>query len=585
MDCPVNANNNKSINGQCSFDFDMLREWLQTCLSYDQVKHLSSEFASLNSNKERFKFCQQSKPVNSYVDHVIRTNNMLSPLYFSKNVDESTLCRDEGITLYRKHNLNEALRKFSKAILIAPPSSIELLKGYANRSACLFEMGHYSECVADINTATQLKTSISSDMKARLENRLLRCKQLMPSLNASTSDSSSDGVSSLTIIEELCRHRTRVNMLGLRESVSLVANDNDHYGRYIRANRDIKPGEIILVEKAFASNVISDYFDHYCDNCFEYLPLRFEVCEHCRNVVYCTSECRSKAWIDHHNLECAILGRHIHNVVSPMKHLALRAAIYSNFQKSNEYKLIKSLRGNDESRTKTDLFWRSCVALYLFRIISDSLDRKCSSSKLGVRILNHMLTFPCNAHELIFFWPPSYDEQRNGKGICEMVQHECGAGIFYFLSMFNHSCNPSENRFLINIHFSNMQNSNREERQDALYEQYKFKCQCTACIENWAMITELSEQDPPKCTQSECSICRRLDRIAKTDIILCSKMLIDNTIAEREKHNAAWIIKTLTDFISECDDHIQLPWFSFCRAQEALKQCFNCLTNKMVLDL
>jgi hypothetical protein len=79
-------------------------------------------------------------------------------------------------------------------------------------------------------------------------------------------------------------------------------------GFHIRAARDISPGELVVVEKPFASVLISSNMATHCFECLIGLePSRMSLsyCRQCTNVVYCSPECERRSWKESgHEFEC-----------------------------------------------------------------------------------------------------------------------------------------------------------------------------------------------------------------------------------------------------------------------------------------
>ncbi|XP_057331834.1 SET and MYND domain-containing protein 4-like [Microplitis mediator] len=89
----------------------------------------------------------------------------------------------------------------------------------------------------------------------------------------------------------------------LRASGSIDIKNSKTFGRHIVATKDIKAGETIMVHKYYAFTLKSQYRYQYCWNCsrstWSGVP-----CTQCSNVIYCNEECRDTAWQNHHDIEC-----------------------------------------------------------------------------------------------------------------------------------------------------------------------------------------------------------------------------------------------------------------------------------------
>ncbi|CAL4197586.1 unnamed protein product, partial [Meganyctiphanes norvegica] len=96
----------------------------------------------------------------------------------------SNKLREEGNLVYKRKKFQEALEKYNKCILSAPHPKLSckkidkneynsLAKGYANRSAVLFQLQEYEMCIRDIYRSISLCSSKITQFK--LEERKVKC--------------------------------------------------------------------------------------------------------------------------------------------------------------------------------------------------------------------------------------------------------------------------------------------------------------------------------------------------------------------------------------------------------------------------
>ena len=62
-------------------------------------------------------------------------------------------------------------------------------------------------------------------------------------------------------------------------------------GRYLVADKDVAPGEILLVEKPYSSILLPEYYISHCQTCFQRV-LAPMPCWCCSKVRFCSDECR-----------------------------------------------------------------------------------------------------------------------------------------------------------------------------------------------------------------------------------------------------------------------------------------------------
>lgn len=95
-----------------------------------------------------------------------------------KNIVYSVRYRQEGNKLYKSklhdQQVHEKIWKlYSQSIAFAPYNSEELALGYGNRSALLFHLEIYKDCVKDCDGAIQLNSSVL--LKVKLLCRKAKC--------------------------------------------------------------------------------------------------------------------------------------------------------------------------------------------------------------------------------------------------------------------------------------------------------------------------------------------------------------------------------------------------------------------------
>lgn len=136
-----------------------------------------------------------------------------------------------------------------------------------------------------------------------------------------------------------------------------------------------------------------------------------------------------------------------------------------------------------------------------------------------------------NYHE-IFLWPlqksgqPDVDEKDSLAYKIAVVT--IGNGSYPFLSLLNHSCSPNVSRIFIDdkvvlivtrsidkgaqlfdSYGYNFTNVPKEYRQAELLKQYRFKCGCTACTNDWPLLPALKVLDKAGLNKAK-KACREL---------------------------------------------------------------------------
>ena len=117
-------------------------------------------------------------------------------------------------------------------------------------------------------------------------------------------------------------------------------------GRYATAQRDIKVGEFICVEKPIASHPLPEYLGSNCAHCFKAMKAPLP-CPNCTKVLFCSYDCRAEALSTYHPYECKIFDFLIASGMSIICFLAYKAIV----QKPLKYFLDNRAKfeGHDES--------------------------------------------------------------------------------------------------------------------------------------------------------------------------------------------------------------------------------------------
>ena len=88
-------------------------------------------------------------------------------------------------------------------------------------------------------------------------------------------------------------------------SKTVSFKNDSNFGKHLSANRDIKTGEILLVEKPYC---LYPEFEQLYIVCFYCLKYTFNniPCKNCIYAVYCSDACQKLAFEEYHDIECSI---------------------------------------------------------------------------------------------------------------------------------------------------------------------------------------------------------------------------------------------------------------------------------------
>ena len=600
--------------------FDSLYEELSRQLRLTgNIKNISEEFSKLKNDFSRATFTLNLQQVND----IIKCHGTGGT---KSNVDALKF-KDLGNKQFQKGHYDEAIKLYTKSIAYAPVENeaTTLAVSYANRSAALFHKGLHEVALLDIERA--IGNNYPMEMCYKLYERKGKCSQLLgdkriaadcftkalsylPSSNLSqkkidtlqkdikshleecVKDSLNTDLGNMNISENLNKNASSAldNLEFPEQAHEVFSSLSDacdvaytvEQGRFITAKRDIKPGEIVLIEQPFASVVLLEHSLTHCHYCFKKTIAPIPSLQSCF-AVFCKESCRESA-TSFHMYEWSYLEAIAKSGVGKFAYLAQRTVtkcgpeflvkfkkeLDDGFQQEelkqlqgcgrngkyegDEFNAIYNLVTHAADRSVQDLFRRSVMAVFLLKFIESGsffdnlhaeVDEKDFRNFVAGLILSHLQAFPCNAHEI------SELEIKKGD-IAASLPLEIGAGIYSTLSLFNHSCDPVANRNFygdtcvvrtikpvkkgeeISDNYGAVYAVHSwEERRAKLEPQYYFKCACQACMENWPLYPEINNQ----IRVWKCSYCTAPLRVTNSDttLVYCTVCKTEQNIAGKAK--------------------------------------------------
>ncbi|BES94045.1 unnamed protein product [Nesidiocoris tenuis] len=554
-----------------------------------------------------------------------------------------------------KNDIN-ALQLYTKAICIALPDAKEIAMAYANRSAVTFALREYRNSINDIERA--LAGQYPKHLRCKLVERRGRCYLELKKYHRAFSDFSAvkNLVEECGDDEEIKRSKiARLEELiekccGMKDAteapltscpstthppspyIECASNAveiaySDQMGRHVVSSVDILPGDVLAVEKPFASILLPPNYSLYCEHCkrrcHSALP-----CVQCTEIVFCDENCRQKSWSMYHSVECNAIPSLIAIGCDKMEFLALRTLLVASrkghsFKElinrypmlaeccpnprmrgfvggkylSSDYSSTHYLENHRNIRDSKDIFRRSVTAVCLLHILKIATDffENCNLSSesealgyqaAGKLMLTYLMSVPCNAHEIA--------EMRltiasKGKVASESV--EIGGAIYPFHSLINHSCDPNVVRHAFNgdtVVLTAIQLIRKGEqifdnygyhhavhdlatRQEHLWSQYYFSCSCPACEEDWPLYRDLPE-GPPQLTNLD--VAAAIDEKSRQ----FTEMLA--TITKNQSSEEDFVL--LKEYLLLLHCNVKRPWKEYNKCQEAIKQHLSLRANCFV---
>ncbi|XP_046987699.1 SET and MYND domain-containing protein 4-like [Schistocerca americana] len=510
------------------------------CLKTDnKVEEVSKMFSSFERDSNRVSFAME----------LLRQYNILTlPLCLNDKKSDTIAAeyRMQGNRAYQQKDDRKALSLYNRGIAFSPVvqladtdgDSNELSLGFANRSAVAFSLGDSASCLKDIDLAFKYRypANLHYKLLERKGKCFLRMNRFEDAFETFTGALKALELASLPAEKCQSVKKQIIELQGKTESRNAATEKpylfslqqklprktyqesneivcacdaveikySQDMGRYIQASTNLNPGDVIAIERPFASVLLDDAYYTHCYNCL----LRCNAlipCETCSMVMFCSDECRNEALEKSHSVDCSILAPLTRYGIDKMGMLAVRiiltAAAYGKklneliseirsfemetsadkrtkgFSKdgkyhSDEYTTIYHLVGNTDKRTVGDLFKRAVNAaciLHCFEEYSDFFNPENTSSYkqlpdsgknkgseghqnpqdfqkeakliVGGLLLRHLQNLPCNAHEVSEFIHISAVTQNKERFDLDMI--EMGAAAYSFLSLINHSCDPN----------------------------------------------------------------------------------------------------------------------------------------------
>ncbi|KYM99519.1 SET and MYND domain-containing protein 4 [Cyphomyrmex costatus] len=575
----------------------------------DKVQHMLYE--RLIAAGKHFEVSMQFRRLKTDQERIVFTLNLMqeygivpSTTGRPKNAEESEKLRVKGNKIFVTGILNDmicmnVLKLYTKSIAFAPYPSEQLARGYANRSAVLFKLGLYLECIQDINRALAL--NYPDNLRVKLYLRKTE-------LNTGNTRAKIEDIPDLPVIES-CNNEVPC------ASDAVAIKYNMHYGRHVVATRKIHPGEVIAVEKPYSLILVQENMQTHCSNCLRVCWANIP-CNYCTYAMYCSEECRNIEWEKCHDIECAVFSIVLEYLTYNFDLCSIRLAVLAlreaggieelrtmlkeidehddprtrGFSRdgklhSDKYIGVYSLVTNSEKRSVSDLFKRTFDTSFIVYFLAtrtvifgaklpEDLSGLANNNDvifIGSLILRHQQIIPSNMH--------SFGEVQG----LEYVER--GIACMPFFSLINHSCNPNILRHSRSEHIVMyaMYPIEKDEqlfdnygkhyavmpkvtRQRKLYEQYYFVCNCIPCQQDWPLYSILRSYETLVERPEDKAIIKKALKKFNTYVDLAT---IGNV------PNRSDIIKDLLKMVQVLHDHAPMPCEEMSNVIETLKRIYD----------
>ncbi|XP_013140985.1 PREDICTED: SET and MYND domain-containing protein 4-like [Papilio polytes] len=558
-----------------------------------KIKDISSKLLSLQSNDERA----------LYVYELVKDLDCFPALNIVKKSDNvSTYYRNQGNKCFQLHENLKAWQFYNLALLHAPFNSSNYCYALSNRSIILLALKKFKECLVDIDKVLALE--YPKELYDKLLKRKEMCKEAL-SKNYNKNEERPD-------FNEFMAMKSTKDPRYLCASSKLEVLFTEQFGRQVIAKEDINVGDVLVEEEPYLVVQLKSQFILSCSYCLS-RNLNLYPCESCCYALYCSADCKDKAFKEYHAVECQLMATLFAMDFTKLELLALRTVIkarndHNNWLElfktisdaevnmSNElrghvklddkwifdskhYATIHTLESNIDKRSVSDIFQKSVTGAVFLKFLKEDTnflqvdDKKLYETVVKTvagMLLLHLMTSPTNMHGI------TSSMDTNGVFVKEV---NLASAPYGYHSLLNHSCAPNVVRYnklgsgrmsLIALRpikkgmqlFDNYGAHHALEQRDArranLKFQYKFDCICEACINDWPAYLSMGPS---------IHVPANLKSIKNS---LISK----GVIGDLEKGNSLTAKKVFKSLCSLCKNlEPYAPCVELLDCQEALKQC------------
>ncbi|XP_035033579.1 SET and MYND domain-containing protein 4 [Hippoglossus stenolepis] len=254
-----------------------------------------------------------------------------------KDTERAAKCREKGNCSFKSRDYTAAALHYSQGVCSAPLRSEQLPLCYANRSAALYHLQLYQDCLNDIDRA--LKNGYPSHLLHKLEERRTQCLKHV----SGGQDEKDDRHGAASKNHQGPDRAEAPSVLTSEICPQATVGFSPEKGRHLVAVQGIAAGEVILTDRPYSCVLIPGVEEvqgrrggleterggfgtehRRCHRCLSetLCPLPCDGCSYSR---YCSSDCQQDAWEEHHQWECP-LGADL-MVMGVMSQLALRATL------------------------------------------------------------------------------------------------------------------------------------------------------------------------------------------------------------------------------------------------------------------
>lgn len=199
-------------------------------------------------------------------------NNQLFPNYEGLNLlkihksdDLASEHRLRGNLLFNDQKYFSALCAYNDSLCYAELGSESVGLAYANRSAVFLKIQEFDLCQKNVKVAKDF--GYPKNLFSKLDTREKICNKKKRERNSSE------------VFTLQLSNKSNPKYPFMAECLRLKCNSE--FGRHIVTETDLKPGEIIAIEKPYCSLLLSNFSAKRCANCLGQIKLNLLPCPCC----------------------------------------------------------------------------------------------------------------------------------------------------------------------------------------------------------------------------------------------------------------------------------------------------------------
>jgi len=377
---------------------------------------------------------------------------------------EQMLCIRSAALLHLKH-YKECLRDIELAVECGYPDETRY-KLFDRQGSVHLALGNISEATESFQKALDnvlaagLSPKATATWQANIGKQMEKCqKTTAKSAAVKDSEGTKMLVPSLT---------GEPNEKYPNASVAVKVRYDASYGRHTVADRDVKVGDILMSETPFAAIMLpGEYAGKHCYQCFAATEAPVP-CYRCSSALFCSRECRDKAWQQYHWAECSYGELLKPTMCAKIGHLAARLLMHQGFESilsymkspaasvtdpekygfnaegvydSSSYDSVYHLVTSTKLRKAEDLFEFTVLSCVLVKImiasgfLKEIAESEADLQLIGGAVLRQLQIIQCNAFRIIELTRPTkFDEPK---------PEPVGVALYPTVSLINHSCDPN----------------------------------------------------------------------------------------------------------------------------------------------